>query len=278
MGNCFLTEMKFFIVTLILALCITTTLTVHCAKEKYCQGCDETTGNCDYCSGDVNFNAGGTKGARVLSNGSCVALTANNKPTVGSEHVTFYASDVRSKTGFTSSKKFFCATNYYAYIDEVNTDLTGCYASTPTTSVPFANITGTPTTTNGTYVVGIYKSSSNKWWGLYECASGKISDTEANDGKNCSGTHSVANCNAGEWESGSKGCRNCNTGFVKASTNLTCIATTTALANCRKAKSDGVNCDYCDHLSYFDGTGKCIKGAFLKIVSAMLLALLALIQ
>jgi len=104
MGNCFLTKMKFFIVTLILALCITTTLTVHCAATKYCQGCDTTTGNCNYCSGDVNFNAGGTKGARVLSSGSCVAMTAANKPTVGSAHVAHYDSNVRLTAGFTSSK------------------------------------------------------------------------------------------------------------------------------------------------------------------------------
>jgi len=270
--------MKYFIVALIFSLSVTTALsTTNCAAAKYCMGCDTSTGLCNYCSGDVDFNAGGTKGARVLSSGSCVAMTAANKPTVGSDHVAFYDSDVRLTAGFTSSKKFFCKTGYYAYIDETNTALTGCYASSTTAAAPLSTCTGTPTTANGNYVVCTKTSTGSAWW-LYDCSTGKISDTEANDGKNCSGTNTVTNCNSGEWESGSKGCRTCNSGFTKAQNNLTCITNTTALANCRRANAAGTACEYCDHRSYFNGSGVCIRGAFLKIVSAMLIALLALVQ
>jgi len=277
MGNLNLRKMKYLIVALLFSLCVTTALsTTNCLATKYCQGCDTTNGNCNYCSGDVNFNAGGTKGARVLSNGSCVAMTSANKPTVGAEHVAFYDTDVRATASFTTSKKFFCKTGYYAYIDETNTALSGCYASSTSTSAPLSTCTGTPTTANGNYVA-CGKTTNGSSWYLYDCHTGKISDTEANDGKNCSGTNTVTNCNAGEWESGSKGCRTCNTGFTKASTNLTCITNTTALANCRIANTAGTACAYCDHLSYFNGSGVCIKGAFLKTVSVMLLSLLALI-
>merc|ERR1711981_812599 len=101
-------------------------------------------------------------------------MTDANKPTVGSEHVEFYDSNVRSTLLFTDSKKFYCKSGYYAYIDETTPALAGCYATSTISSAPLSNCSGTPTTTNGNYVTCI-KTSSSSWWGLHDCSSGYIS-------------------------------------------------------------------------------------------------------
>jgi len=190
----------------------------------------------------------------------------------------------RATASYTNSNYFFCKTGYYAYIDETSTALTGCYASSTLSSAPLSNISGSPTTANGTYVVGV-KTSSTTYWNLYMCTGGKRPDSAANAFKNCTGTSGITNCASGFYTStsaSSESCALCNSGYVLNNGQTACIAQTTALANCMKADSAGTACEQCNYDSYFGGettgTGVCVKSAFLKVFSFAGLALLALLQ
>merc|ERR1712178_264077 len=140
---------------------------------------------------------------------------------------------------YSSSNMFGCKSGYYAYIDEVTTTLTGCYASSGVSSAPLSNITGTPVTANGTYVVGV-KTSSTNYWQLHMCTGGKRPDSAANAFKNCTGT--------------------------------------TGITNCYRADTAGTACAVCANDSYFGGSTVCVKSAFMKVASLLALAMLALIQ
>merc|ERR1719240_1878608 len=131
--------MNKLLVVIAMTLCFTATMqTTNCAASSYCQTCNTANGYCTACPGSTSF----TKGAMNLSSNVCNVMTSANKPTVGSEHVDRYVGETRATASFTSTNYFFCKTGYYAYIDETSTTLTGCYASTTTSSAPLSNISG----------------------------------------------------------------------------------------------------------------------------------------
>merc|ERR1712230_96778 len=113
------------------------------------------------------------------------------------------------------------------------------------------------------------------------CTGGKRPDTAANAYKNCSGTSGITNCDSGAYASTSataETCVLCKSGYTLNSTGTACLTNTTALANCSVANAAGTACATCDKSSYFNGSGVCMKSAFLKVASLMGLAILALIQ
>jgi len=217
---------------------------------------------------------------RYLSNGVCAVAGTAQKPTVGASHVHTIHGSTRATASYTGSNMFVCKTGYYAYIDETSTALSGCYASSTVSSAPLSNITGTPNTANGTYVVGV-KTASSTEWRLLTCTGGKRPDTAANAYKNCTGTSGITNCASGIYASTSataETCEKCNSGYTLNSAGTACLTNTAALANCSQAASGDAACATCNWDSYMNGSGVCIKSAFLKVASVMLLALLALVQ
>lgn len=246
----------------------------HCKKDKYCSTCNTTSGACTACPGSAIVKS--TNGV-VLTNGTCAAMTTANKPTVGAAHVEAYYGATRATTSFSCTNQYLfgCKTGYYAYIDETNTALTGCYATGTLSAAPLSSISGTPTTTNVKYVIGC-NTASSKYWSVKGCLSGKVSDTAANMTKNCNGTSTITNCASGSWSNGSQICVACNTGYVVNSTGSACIASSTvkALANCQAANADGTTCSTCIYDAYFNGSGVCTKSAFLRIISGFALALI----
>merc|ERR1712151_289394 len=172
------------------------------------------------------------------------------------------------------SNQFYCKSGYYAYIDEVDQTLTGCYAQNTTSSAPLSNITGSPTTTNGSYVVGA-KCNVGTHWYLKHCTGGKVADSAANVGKNCNGTSTIAYCTSGSWENNVEVCAQCSDNYVASNDKRSCIYKTTALANCLQANSDGTTCYMCDYYSCMNGT-VCVRGAFIKAFAGITLVILAL--
>merc|ERR1711976_1051164 len=136
-----------FAIAILLLICVNYARGANCAATSYCQGCDTSNGQCDVCSGLATF----TGGARYLSSGACAVMTSTPWPTVGSGNLAWTVGTTRATASYTGSNYFFCNSGYYAYIDETDTSLTGCYATSTLSSAPLSNISGTPTTTNGTY-------------------------------------------------------------------------------------------------------------------------------
>lgn len=253
-----------------------TTTTTNCLEDKKCGTCNTSAGTCTACPGSSTISKTGV----VLSSGSCVAMTAANKPTVGAEHVENYDSSTRVTASYscTNNRTFVCKTGYYAYIDETNTSLTGCYAATTVASVPLSNVSGTPSTTNAKYIIGCKTSTSN-YWLTNTCINGKVADTYANNNKNCTGTSTITNCFTGGWDGTAQSCLACNTGYVVNNAGTACIASSTvkALENCHQANADGTTCKTCKNNAYFNGSAVCKSSAYLRIVSGFALALLAYI-
>merc|ERR1712054_557290 len=265
-----LKKMKFTI-ALIVLLCVNYSL-----AASMCQECNTTTTLCSGCSGYSAFKGG----MRYLLNGVCAVAGTAQKPTVGASHVDVLVGSTRATASYTSSNTFVCKTGYYAYIDETNTALSGCYASSTVASAPLSNVTGSPVTANGTYVIGV-KTSSTTYWQLIMCTGGKRPDSAANAYKNCTGTSGITNCDSGAYASTAATaeiCVQCKSGYTLNNAGTACLTNTTALANCLKANAAGTACETCAKDSYFNGSGVCEKSAFLKIASIMGLALLALIQ
>jgi len=267
--------MKFATVVLLLS-CVAYTFQAACLATGFCQTCDTVNTKCSGCSGDTSFKGG----ARYLSSGTCAVVTAAQLPTVGSAHVKNLMGTTRATASYTGSNMFVCKSGYYAYIDEVTTNLSGCYASSGVASAPLSNITGNPVTANGTYVVGV-KTSTTTYWNLLMCTGGKRPDSAANAFKNCTGTSGITNCDSGVYASTSataETCAACKSGYVLKSDATACLTATTALANCQQADTAGTACATCDSTSYMGGKGVCVKTAFLKVMSIMGIALLALLQ
>merc|ERR1712151_341631 len=274
MGN-ILKKMKLATAVLLLSF-VAYTFQGNCLKASMCQSCNTTTSLCSACSGLSTFKGG----ARYLNSGVCSVAGAAQKPTVGSAHLANMMGTTRATASYTGSNMFVCKSGYYAYIDEVTTNLSGCYASSGVASAPLSNITGNPVTANGTYVVGV-KTSTTTYWNLLMCTGGKRPDSAANAFKNCTGTSGITNCDSGVYASTSataETCAACKSGYVLKSDATACLTATTALANCQQADTAGTACATCDSTSYMGGKGVCVKTAFLKVMSIMGIALLALLQ
>merc|ERR1712183_818176 len=141
---------------------------------------------------------------------------AAQKPTVGATHLEAMIGGTRATASYTASNSFVCKSGYYAYIDETSTALSGCYASSTVASAPLSNVTGSPVTANGSYVIGV-KTASTTYWNLFMCTGGKRPDTAANAHKNCTGTSGITNCDSGMYAttaSSSESCALCNSGYV----------------------------------------------------------------
>lgn len=267
--------MKIFASALILSLCIAATLSVNCPATSYCRQCDTSTGYCTDCPGYRSF----FKGPMYLSNNVCVAMTDANKPSVGASNVDLYTGSASTRltanyNGTTNT--FVCKSGYYAYWSNTTTE-SGCYASSATSDALRTGVSGTPTTTNCTYTVGL-KTSSTSSWHCYNCTTGKAPSSSSNNGVNCTGTTSITNCASGTYSSTTATCQQCSSGYVLANDALSCIAATTATANCYQLASGNTACQTCDNLSYFGGAGVCVKSAFLKAFSGLLVAFLVFIQ
>jgi len=248
----------------------------NCLKASMCQSCNTTTSLCSGCSGLSTFKGG----ARYLNSGVCSVAGTAQKPTVGSAHLAIMLGATRATASYTGSNLFGCKSGYYAYIDETQTALSGCYASSTVSAAPLSNITGSPVTANGTYVIGV-KTSSTTYWNLYMCTGGKRPSNAANAFKNCTGTTGITNCDSGFYATTSataETCAACKSGYVLNSTGSACLTATTALANCHQADTAGTACATCATNSYFGGSTLCVKSAFLKVASVMALAMLALMQ
>lgn len=267
--------MKLAIALLLLSF-VAYTYQGNCLAASMCQACNTTTTLCSACSGLSTFKGG----ARYLNSGVCSVAGTAQKPTVGASNMAIMVGSTRATASYSSTNMFGCKSGYYAYIDEVTTTLTGCYASSTVAAVPLSNITGSPVTANGTYVIGV-KTSSTNYWNLMMCTGGKRPDTAANAFKNCTGTTGITNCDGGMYASTSataETCQQCKSGYVLNSTGSACLTATTALANCYQADTAGTACATCANDSYFGGSTLCVKSAFMKVASVLALAMLALIQ
>merc|ERR1719335_781304 len=155
--------------TVLLLLSYVVYVQSNCVATKYCSVCSSSA--CTACPMATAF----TKGAMVLSSGSCVARTAAQKVTVGASNVEAYTSN--TATDFT----VVCKSGNYAWNDSVDTTKRGCYASTAKSSAPLNQITSSTVTsgyasdpatlTNCAYIVGTY-SASVKGWACVQCNSG----------------------------------------------------------------------------------------------------------
>merc|ERR1712178_607895 len=134
-------KMKLAIALLLLSF-VAYTYQGNCLKASMCQTCDTTNTKCSGCSGLSTFKGG----ARYLNSGVCSVAGTAQKPTVGASHLAIMIGATRATASYSSSNMFGCKSGYYAYIDEVTTTLTGCYASSGVSSAPLSNITGTPVT------------------------------------------------------------------------------------------------------------------------------------
>jgi len=261
--------------TIALIVCISIAYTHQgCTAAQKCQTCDLVNSQCSACPGYSGF----TGGPKVLSNGSCVAMTAANKPTVNPDQVDYYVGQTRTTAGYTSSNYFYCKSGYYAYIDETNTALTGCYATSTTTAAPLSNVTGTATTANCTYV-NAFKTANSSYWRCYECASGKAPSNSSNAGIDCAGTTSIVNCDAGGYSSTTAICTKCKSGYVISGNGTSCVAETTQVSpilhNCNQIYTTATLCQTCDKDSTIGNIHVCVKTAFLKVMSTLMITFLA---
>lgn len=239
-----------------------------CTASQRCQTCDLVTSQCSECPGYSGFS----EGPKVLSNGSCVAMTSANKPTVNPDQVDYYIGQTRTTAGYTSSNYFYCKTGYYAYIDETDTSLTGCYATSTLSAAPLSNVVGTPTTTSCTYVSG-YKTANSSYWRCYECTNGKAPSSSSNVGIDCTGTTNINNCVRGSFDNTTAICTKCTTGYVLSGDKTSCVAETTQVSpilhNCDQRYTTAALCQTCDETSYIGDIHICMNTAFLNIVSSL---------
>merc|ERR1712226_459752 len=260
--------------TIALIVCISIAYTQQgCTAAQKCQTCDLVNSQCSVCPGYSGFK----EGPKVLSNGKCVAMTSANKPTINADQVDYYIGQTRTTAGYTSSNYFYCKTGYYAYIDEVDTAKTGCYATSTTTAAPLSSVTGTPTTTNCTYV-NAFKTASSSYWRCYECTNGKAPSSSSNVGIDCTGTTSITNCIRGSFSSTTAICTKCSSGYVLSGDMKSCVAETTQvspiLKNCNQLYTTAALCQTCDANSYIGDIHICVKTAFLKVMSTLMITLL----
>jgi len=206
-------------------------------------------------------------------------MTSAQKPTINADKVDYYFATTRATASYTESNNFVCKSGYYAYIDEVDTALTGCYATSTVSSAPLSNVSGSPVTTNCTYVNAYKKSANSSYWRCLYCANGHAPSASGQEELNCTGTNGITNCDIGStFNSGTATCSFCASGYTANSNQSACITETTALANCVMTASGNTSCMACDRDSYFGGAGVCVKTAFLRFMPALLVALLALFQ
>jgi len=252
--------------TALLLLSFVAYIQSSCVATKYCSEC--TSSACTECPLATTF----TKGAMVLSNGSCVARTAAQKVTVGASNVEAYTS--KTATDFT----VICKSGHYAWNDSVDTTKRGCYATSAASSAPLNLITSSNTTsnyanaptalTNCAYIVGTY-SSSVKGWACVQCNSGYKLATMTS----CTQGAGITNCDVSKTNGNNTECVQCKTGYVVKADSLACQAETATTKNCGQLATGNTACGTCAKDSYWSGTA-CVKAAFLKAFSALLLGMM----
>jgi len=259
------------ITTITILLALVTLTQASCLATSYCTTCSSSV--CGSCPAASTFY----KGAMILASGVCSARTTAQKVPVNASQVLAYVPSLTSGFG-TTIDPVICKSGYYAFNDSVTATQHGCYATSTLSSTPLSGITAnTPTSlTNCEYITSKY-TANDKYWTCIRCNSGYTLSNSGLSNASCASSVSITNCSRGKVESSTTKCAECNTGYVAANNELSCVAVTTATANCVKLDSTGLLCDTCDASSYFSGTA-CVKAAFLKIIAGSLLALMVYLQ
>lgn len=245
----------------ILAICMITYSQAAqgtCAATSNCMGCTESgTDSCTAC-----FNWGsGTKGARQLATTSCATAVANT------------VADCKYYNGGITATKAASDCLMCNGKDWLNLTMAG------TIAVACSNTAGNATTCAATVancdqsVCSLANSSGTTYSKLCgSCSKGYKGSGTAVSGMypTCTTSGIITNC---DLHAGSSNCYTCASGYAVVTAQTSCTAFT-ADSNCRKLGTGDTFCQECWAGYYFTAT-VCTLGAYVMIMSAMTLAVLA---